>query len=271
MSELAGRVIVVTGSAQGIGRAVCLAAAEADMKVVGIDHNVEGGEATARLARELGAEAWFHACDISSPVVLEEVFAQIERVVGPTSVLVNNAALVIHSAPEDMTFADWQRVIGVNLTGQAFVAQHAGRSMIAAGSGGSIINLTSIAGVAALGRGNFSYSVAKAGIIGITRELAIEWASFGIRVNAVAPSQVYTEGFRKLIGNEKVAGGNILSSAVRGIPLGRLAEPADVVAAIMFLASDAASFITGVVLPVDGGSLALHPGGSLRGREVSPS
>lgn len=263
-AELAGRVIVVTGCARGIGRAICVRAGALGMKVVGLDVNEGGAEETAGMVSAQGGEAWHYACDVSRPERIEEVFGDIERTVGPTNVLVNNAAVVVHSPPESITPSDWQRVIGVDLTGSAFTAQHAGRSMIAAGAGGSIINLTSIAGVAALGRGNFVYSVAKAGVIGMTRELAVEWAGFGIRVNAVAPSQVQTEGFQALIGNERIVGGNIVSEAVRGIPLGRLAETSDIVSAVLFLAGDAASFITGVVLPVDGGSLALHAGGSLR-------
>jgi len=262
--ELARRVIVVTGSARGIGRGVCLAAGELGMRVVGIDINDDGGGETAQQVRQAGGESWYFHCDVSDPVEVSKVFATIEDTVGPTDVLVNNAALVIHTPPEGITGEQWQRVVGVNLTGMVFPAQSAGRSMIKAGRGGSIINMTSIAGLAALGRGNFSYSICKAGIIGLTRELAIEWAGFGIRVNAVAPSQVYTEGFRGLIGNRKIVGGDIMSDVLPGIPLGRLAEVSDIVSAVLFLASDSSAFITGVTLPVDGGSLALHAGGSLR-------
>jgi NAD(P)-dependent dehydrogenase (short-subunit alcohol dehydrogenase family) len=258
------RVIAVTGSAQGIGRAVSLAAGAAGMRVVGLDINEEGGRETERLVREAGAEAWFHTCDISDPGALAAVFAAIEEEVGAVNALVNNAALVTHTLPEDIGIDEWNRVVAVNLTGMVFASQQAARSMMRAGVGGSIVNLTSIGGVAALGRGNFAYSVTKAGIIGVTRELAIEWAGFGIRVNAIAPSQVNTEGFQLLVGNEQVVDGEILAAALGGIPLGRLAEPQDIASAVLFLTSDASSFITGVTLPVDGGSLALHPGGSLR-------
>lgn len=258
------RVIVITGSGQGIGRATAIAAAREGMRVVGIDINVESGEETARLVRDTHANSWFFACDISDIDALEGVFADIENEVGPVDVLVNCATLVIHVAPEDLDRAQWQRVMDVSLTGSVFAAQFAGRSMIKAGNGGSIVNLTSIAGLAALGRGNFTYSVAKAALVGVTKELAIEWAGFGIRVNAIAPSQVNTEGFRGLIDNENVVGGAILNEALPGIPLGRLAEPGDVVSAILFLAGHAAEFITGVILPVDGGSMALHAGGTLR-------
>ena len=263
-STLAGQTIVITGSAQGIGRAVSLAAARSGMRVVGLDVQADAGEATAELVREAGAEGWFYACDVSDTVQLERVFDAVESAVGPIDVLVNNAARVTHTAPEDLSPAEWAQIVGVNLTGMIFSAQHAGRSMIRSGRGGSIINLSSIGGVAALGRGNFAYSVTKAGIIGMTHELAAEWAGFGIRVNAVAPSQVHTEGFNLLIGDADIVGGEIATAAIAGIPLGRLAEAEDIASAVLFLAGPGASFITGVTLPVDGGSLALHAGGSLR-------
>jgi NAD(P)-dependent dehydrogenase (short-subunit alcohol dehydrogenase family) len=263
-STLAGKNIVVTGSAQGIGRAVSLAAARSGMRVVGLDVQTEAGESTAQRVREAGAEAWFYSCDVSDTVQLEQVFDAVETEVGSIDVLVNNAALVTHTAPEDLSPEEWAKIVGVNLTGMIFSAQHAGRSMIRSGRGGSIINLSSIGGIAALGRGNFAYSVTKAGIIGMTHELAVEWAGLGIRVNAVAPSQVHTEGFNLLIGDADIVGGDIATAAVAGIPLGRLAEAEDIASAVLFLAGPGASFITGVTLPVDGGSLALHAGGSLR-------
>jgi NAD(P)-dependent dehydrogenase (short-subunit alcohol dehydrogenase family) len=259
-----GRVIVITGSAQGIGRATAVAAGRRGMRVVGIDINTLGGEETATLVRETQSESWFFACDIADNEQIERTFATIEAEVGSVDVLVNSATLVIHEVPETITRDQWQRVMDVSLTGAVFVTQQVGRSMIQSGRGGSIVNLSSIAGVAALGRGNFAYSVAKTALLGATREFAVEWAGYGIRVNAIAPSQVDTEGFRLLVGNERVVDGNILAAALPGIPLGRLAQSADIVAAILFLASDDAAFITGVTLPVDGGSLALHAGGSLR-------
>jgi NAD(P)-dependent dehydrogenase (short-subunit alcohol dehydrogenase family) len=261
---LRGKVIVVTGSAQGIGLAVSQAAAELGMRVVGLDIRADEGETVIEQIRESGGRAWFYECDISDSDRLAEVFGEIATDVGPIDVLVNNAALVTHTLPEDLTVAEWQKVVAVNLTAMVFASQHAGRSMQAAGNGGAIVNLSSIGGLAALGRGNFAYSVTKAAIIGMTRELAIEWAGFGIRVNAIAPSQVDTEGFQLLVGNAAIVGGHISSAAISGIPLGRIAESKDVVSAVLFLAGDTSSFITGVTLPVDGGSMALHAGGSLR-------
>jgi len=150
----------------------------------------------------------------------------------------------------------------VNLTGYFLCARAAGRGMVARGYG-SIVNISSIAGSTALGRGNFAYSVTKGGVDAMTRELAVEWGRHGVRVNAVAPCQVATAGF---LANEKArtqAGDPTVSDYRRGIPMGRAAEPADIAAAVVYLASDAAAMVTGVTLPVDGGNLAFNAGGTL--------
>lgn len=259
LGDGAGRTLVVTGSGQGIGRAVSIAAARRGYHVVGIDIDSRTGAETARMS---GGS--FHRCDLSDAGQIAPVFDAIAAQHGGVDVLVNNAARGIHRPPEEVTIAEWDGVMAVSLRAAAFAAQAAGRAMIARGAGGSIVNLASIGGLAALGRGNYVYSIAKAGLIGMTRELAVEWASYGIRVNALAPSQVDTEGFRPLIARDDVASGNTLSDALSGVPLGRLARPDEIADAVLFLASPQASFISGVTLPVDGGSMAFHAGGSLR-------
>jgi NAD(P)-dependent dehydrogenase (short-subunit alcohol dehydrogenase family) len=158
----------------------------------------------------------------------------------------------------------WQSVIDLNLTGTFLMSRAVGRKLLSSRKAGCIVNVSSIAATSALGRGNFSFSCAKAGVNQMTRELAIEWASAGIRVNAVQPCQVNTAAFSTLVNTPGPEGRELLARMLRGIPLGRLAEPEDVAAAVHFLASDAASMITGVVLPVDGGNLSLNAGGSLR-------
>jgi NAD(P)-dependent dehydrogenase (short-subunit alcohol dehydrogenase family) len=181
-------------------------------------------------------------------------------------VLVNNVAASHRARPEALSLADWQRVLRVILDGTFLCTQEAGRRMLRQGGtgarrGGSVINISSIAGSSALGRGNFVYSVAKGGINQLTRELAVEWSPHGIRVNAIQPCQILTPALRRILADPWLDPGTIKGRMLRGIPLGRLGEPEDVAKAAVFLASDAAAFVTGVLLPVDGGNLALNAGG----------
>jgi NAD(P)-dependent dehydrogenase (short-subunit alcohol dehydrogenase family) len=134
--------------------------------------------------------------------------------------------------------------------------------MIARGAGGSIVSISSIAGSSALGRGNFVYSVTKAGIIQLTRELAVEWAPYRIRVNAIQPAQTMTQAMDRMLADPRLDPATLKERFLKGIPLDRIGEPEDIAKAAVFLASDAAGFITGHSLPVDGGNLALNAGGS---------
>lgn len=260
------QTIVITGAARGIGRATARRAAEAGYTVVGVDIDRNAGSAAMEALRHEGFRAYHYTCDVSDPEAIESLFSAIRAEVGPVDALVNNAARGSHTAPEDLTPEEWNAVLDVSLGSMVFTSKAVGAEWIRTGNPGRIVNLSSIAGLAALGRGNYAYSIAKAGIIGLTRELAVEWAPHGIRVNAISPSQVNTEGFRPLINETTIAGGNTLGDAVSGIPMGRLAEPDEIAAVIMFLLGPDASFVTGATLPVDGGSMALHAGGSLRSR-----
>jgi NAD(P)-dependent dehydrogenase (short-subunit alcohol dehydrogenase family) len=134
--------------------------------------------------------------------------------------------------------------------------------MIARKAGGSIVSISSIAGSSALGRGNFVYSVTKAGIIQLTRELAVEWAPHRIRVNAIQPAQTMTKAMDRMLSDPRLDPATLKERFLRGIPLDRIGEPEDIAKAAVFLASDAAGFITGHSLPVDGGNLAMNAGGS---------
>lgn len=260
------RTVVVTGSGGDIGRGISRALAARGHTVYGLELDDASGERTAELVRADGNLMHHIRCDLADLAQIEAAFARIADDGGKLVGLVNNAARGAHVEPEAIDAATWNGVLAVTLTATAFAAQHAARAMIASGSGGAIVNISSIAGLAALGRGNYAYSVAKHGVVGLTKELAVEWAAHGIRVNAIAPSQVDTSGFRPLVGRPDVAGGGILDTALKGIPLGRLATVDDIVPLVVFLLSDDASFITGVTVPVDGGSMALHAGGTTRPR-----
>jgi NAD(P)-dependent dehydrogenase (short-subunit alcohol dehydrogenase family) len=179
---------------------------------------------------------------------------------GHVDILVNAPFYFDRVKPEAMTLDQWNKALSVCLTGYFLCAQAAGQRMIAQG-GGSIINIGSIAGQTSLGRGNFVYGVAKSGVHQMTRELATEWAKHGIRVNAILPAQMKTTGVKSWLENP-AADPRLLERLLSGIPMNRIGETADIVGPAVFLASDAAGFVTGVLLPVDGGNLALNAGGS---------
>jgi NAD(P)-dependent dehydrogenase (short-subunit alcohol dehydrogenase family) len=191
-------------------------------------------------------------------------FAAVDERFGRIDLLVNNAVIPVPRVhPEDLALSDWQRTLDVNLTGYFLCAQAAGRRMIAAGRGGAIVNISSINGSSALGRGNLAYSVTKGGVNMLTRELAIEWAPHGIRVNAVQPCQTKTAKLVEVLEHPGVETSGVTHDILRGIPLGRFAEPDEIAAAVVFLASPQASMITGAMLPVDGGNLAFNAGGTV--------
>jgi NAD(P)-dependent dehydrogenase (short-subunit alcohol dehydrogenase family) len=226
------------------------------------DVNEAGLAETASAITALERRAIAVHCDISQPEQVEHLFAEVDRAFGRVDVLINDPYTSARAKPEDLSLADWNRVIATNLTGYFLCAQAAARRMMAQGWGGSIINMSSIGGSAALGRGNFVYSVTKGGINAFTRELALEWASHKIRVNALQPVQMLTPSVKKWLADPKTDPA-LPEHLLSGIPLGRLGQPDDVVGPAIFLASDASAFVTGILLPIDGGNLAMNAGGSI--------
>lgn len=261
--RLDGRVALVTGAASGLGHAIAAGLASYGAIVVGGDINDEGLDATVQRIRSEGGTAIGVHCDVSDEASIGAMFARVDAEFGRVDILVNDAFTPIDRVyPEVHELDPWERAIRVNLTGYFLCARAAGRRMIERGQGGSIVNISSIAGSSGMGRGNFVYSVTKHGVIGLTRELAIEWARHGIRVNAIQPCQFLTPGLKKWIDAEPDPEA-LTRNLVRGIPLDRLGDPErDIVGPVVFLASDAAAMVTGVVLPVDGGNLAFNAGGS---------
>ena len=262
--DLTGRIALITGAAAGIGLECArhLGAAGATIIMVDIRESELGDAVCALTADGVRATGWVG--DISKEKVVDGLVERAHKEVGVVDVLVNNAGIGSHVFPETVELAEWQRIMDIDLTGSFLMARAVARHLLAAGKKGAIVNISSIAGSSALGRGNFSYSVAKAGINQMTREMAVEWARSGIRVNAVQPCQVSTPGFMTLVDTPGPEGKELLARMVRGIPIGRLAKAEDIAAAVLFLASNAASMITGVLLPVDGGNLSLNAGGTSR-------
>ncbi len=258
------RVAVVTGAGAngGIGHAVALALAHAGADVFVSDVDAEGAAETAREVVGIGRRAVAARADLGQPDDVLAMMAAVDREFGRVDILVNNVGIGHRSRPEALSLDDWRKVVGVNLDGTFLVTREAGRRMIARGAGGSIVSISSIAGSSALGRGNFVYSVTKAGIIQLTRELAVEWAPHRIRVNAIQPAQVMTKAMDRMLADPRLDPATLKERFLQGIPLDRIGEPEDIAKAAVFLVSDAAAFITGHSLPVDGGNLALNAGGS---------
>lgn len=260
--DLAERHVVVTGAAGGLGQALAATFVGANARVSLLDVSARGAETVAAEITKSGGSAAARACDVADPGQVTDAFAWAQASFGVPDVLVNNAAINDRGPSLDITGAEWSRTLAIDLTGYFQCAQQFARGLVDAGLPGSVVNISSIGGVTALGRGNFSYGVAKGGVNQLTRELAVAWAPRRIRVNAVAPCQIATDGLKEL-SRRPSAEGHLLDTFLRGIPLGRLVEPAEVAAAVAFLASEAASMITGVILPVDGGNLALNAGGTI--------
>lgn len=260
---LRGRRAVITGFGAGVGRATAHVFAEAGADIVGLEIDESRAKDAVSELSSMGVDARYWVCDMGDTAAIARTFAEVDGELGAIDVLVNNAGRGTHTPPQDIETDEWGDVLAVSITGYAFAAREVGRSMIRHQRRGSIVNVSSIAGLTALGRGNFAYSVAKAAVNQLTRELAVEWAHYGIRVNAVAPSQVRTEALTPLLADKRFDDGAVEQRFLRGIPLGRLAEPRDIADVILFLASDAAGFVTGVVVPVDGGNTALNAGGTV--------
>jgi len=273
MFDLTGRFAVVTGAGGAIGRAVSVGLARHGAKVVMVDIREEPLREAAEEVKGEG-EAVVVVGDTSRPEAAAAIVEEASRAVPQVDILFNNVGGGSHTLPELMEFDEFDDNLRVNLHSSFLIASGFGRRMINAGVRGSIINTASTCGVRAMGRGNFAFSIAKAGVIQMTRELAIEWGHFGIRVNAIAPCQLDTPGVLSMLDWDDPSGVTFGQRVLSGIPLGRLATTEDMVGPVVFLASDAASMVSGVLLPVDGANLAACAAGSIRragGADTTPT
>lgn len=243
-TNLSGQTSLVTGAAQGLGRCIAQTLAAAGAKVACIDINAESLAETVADIRAAGGVAEPLACDVTQSDRVGEVVDQVVAMWGKLDILVNNAGVTRDNVLIRMKDEQWDLVLNINLRGTFLFTRAAARPMMKARRG-RIINVASVSGL--MGNpGQVNYSASKAGVIGLTRTVACELASRNITVNAVAPGFIATDMTAKL-------GDETLAAIRKEIPLGRLGEPQDVADAVLFLASDAASFITGHVLTIDGG------------------
>jgi len=257
MFDLTGKVAVVSGAAQGMGQATAIAVAECGADVALVDRNVDGAEFTAEQIRSLGRKVLVAGTNVSDPDAIAELFRQVDADFGRVDFLGNIAGDGHLAKPEELLIEDLHRVLQSLVVGRFAMCQEAGRRMLAQGRG-SIMNIGSLASTTAMGRGHIAYSMAMGAVVQMTRELSTEWSSRGVRVNAVTPAQVTNPSLISRMEKDPTLEARFVS----GIPAGRMDTPKDIMGLAALLASDASEWITGAIIPMDGGNLAMNAGGT---------
>lgn len=240
--EMSGRVAAVTGGARGIGRACADALQEFGCKIALLDIL---DDRVAQSAQEMGNDTLGLVCDVTSAASVTAAFDRIQQELGRLDVLVNSAGICIWHEAEEMTEEEWDKVLDINLKGTFLTCQAAGRIMIGQESG-SIVNIASMSGsIANRPQCQVGYNTSKAGVMHLTRSLAVEWARHNVRVNSISPGYTLSELTRQFP--------QYFDGWMPYIPMGRMAQPEELVGAVVYLASDAASYTTGHDMIIDGG------------------
>jgi NAD(P)-dependent dehydrogenase (short-subunit alcohol dehydrogenase family) len=250
MSEaFEGKVVIVTGAAHGIGRSTCALFGEHGARVVAADIDEENGEQTAALVRDAGGEAVFVRTDVSEPADVERMVDTAVREFGRLDFAHNNAGIVGSGLPvPEYPIDDWNRGIGVMLSGVFLGMKYEIPRILEHGDGGAIVNTASGAGLVGF-PGMCAYVAAKHGVVGLTKTAALEFATQGVRINSICPGTART----KMV-NDWLGGDSENEAQVEGLhPIGRIAEPREIAELVLWLCSDAASFMCGAAVPIDGG------------------
>ena len=249
--DIAGNVAIVTGGGRGLGAALADGFAAARARVVIGDQHAETAQVTAAAIRERGGTALASQCDITNPTQVQALVDLAVRTYGALDILVNNAGINIPKPAAELTIEEWNRIINVNLTGTFVCCQSGGMQMLRQGHG-CIINICSVHGhVGSYVHQAAAYNASKAGVMNLTRSLALEWGEHNIRVNGISPGPLRTELMAK-----RLADPDYLRKTLERIAIKRVGMPEDIVGAAVFLASPAANWLTGQIIAVDGGWLA---------------
>lgn len=253
-NDMPGRVAVVTGGARGLGLSMATALARNGARIALFDVLDEVETSAARLAEEAGVTALGLTVDVTSGSDLAAAFEVVESRLGRPSILVNAAGVAVWGDALDTTRQAWQRVIDINLTGTFLACQAFGRVCVRAGSGGAVVNISSMsAQVVNVPQHQASYHASKAGVDMVTKALAVEWAPLGIRVNSIAPGYFLSDMTRQFTETNP----ELAERWVSMVPLGRMGEPRDLDGLVTFLCSDASSYLTGQSIVIDGGYTAI--------------
>ena len=246
--NLAGKVAFLTGAASGIGRATALTFARDGVTTVVADIDLDGNQETARMIEDLGGQALAVRCDVTRGEDVQAALNQTVEVFGHLDYAFNNAgAEQQHKPTADITEEEWDRIITINLRGVFLCMKYEIPLMLQLG-GGSIVNTSSGAGIKVFGRGA-AYAAAKHGVVGLTKDAALDYAASGIRINAICPGIIDTEMMDRFTGDTAEGRDRVIAQE----PIGRMGKPDEIAAAVVWLCSDAASFVTGHALVADGG------------------
>lgn len=248
--RLRDKVMVVTGGGSGIGQATALRCAQEGARVVVTDVLEEAGLETEKALRDQGGEGFFFRADATKEAQWRDLMSAVDGRYGRLDVLFNNAGTNLSKPVTEFTEDEWDGLINLNLKGVFLGAKHAIPRMVKVG-GGSVINTASTFGLIAFPKMP-AYCASKGGVVALTRQLALDYARQSVRINCICPGPTLTPRIRRYLDRGDVAAEDIL----KGVPMGRFAGPEEIAAAVLFLASDEASYITGIALVVDGGQTA---------------